>query len=223
MSYFYTQSHVQLQPSRGIGIARPQVTTGFPSTRDEDLAREADKLSADPGMLSNLQRGTATGRLPQGVRHVTAPGFSGDNPLEEPPLPKRLPRVRPGVSEDELRKIWCEDERKVVAAKKMEQGANFVDRMCTHATSPLTTQMQPPVRGLHVHESFRLDVDAKAAAAAAVSPMGFKGMGGKSHVPTMHGRRAPTEADFAAPAYVPHQRTAGRGTGVKPKDTFVLG
>ncbi len=218
MSYFYTQAHVQLMPHRGIGAGRVAAQGGVANQRDANMWAEANRIAAAPGKFAELHDAQKCVAATRGLRHMGAPGFTGDNVMQEPPARKVLPRVRPGLSEEELRRIWAEDERKAEAARRMARGPNYVDKMTTHATSPLTEYREPARVGVRIVAPVE-----RPEAVATFEPDGLKGVGAQSAPEKMHGRRAPTAADFAVPDFQPKKRTNGVRTSGKPRDTLVLG
>lgn len=218
MSYFYTQAHVQLQPHRGIGHARPTPAGGAPNERDPRLDAEIQKMGQRPDKWNELMDPKKNARAPQGIRHVAAPGFTGDNVISEPPPKKLLPRIRAGMSEEDLRRIWAEDERKVQAQVQMAKGPSYVQKMNDHGTSPVNEHLEPHKQGLRVVQPLPVNGSSQ------VEPMGLRGVGQQcAGQPRMHGRRAPTDADFAVPKFEPKPRTVGIRMASRPKDTLQIG
>lgn len=220
MSYFYTQSHVDLQPHRGIGKRHSQAYPGgMVNLRDQNLACEIEKMGQRPDNKWNeLMDPKKQAARHNGKGHVPAPGYTGDNVINEPPAKKVLPRIRQGMSDEQLRRIWAEDDRKAEAQNKMAKGDNMVLKMNQHGTSPINEHIEPHKAGIRVHPRDR------APGAAAVEPVGMKGVGARCDgPPKVYGRRAPTEEDFRLPKYEGKPRHAGVRMAARPKDTLVIG
>lgn len=216
MSYFYAQEHVQLEHAKGKArtVHDPQPTVGRGATIEETRAAHAEATSAAVGSMAHLQRQTK--ETPRGVRALPMPGAFGDNviaPMHPEPQPK--PRVRPGVTDDELRKIWAEDRRKEEAAKVMAGKGDFVAKMTAHGTSPLNPVKTPRREGTHAVP------EATQPRGPDMAPPGFKGMGARSEGPKASGLKpVDTAAPFEAPPLVPKKRTEGISMAARPKDTF---
>lgn len=218
MSYFYTQAHVELQPHRGIGRRHSQPYPGVTNQRDQVIESEINKMGQQPTKWNELMDPAKAHARPAGLRHVSAPGYTGDNVINEPPPKKLLPRIRQGMSEEQLRRIWAEDERKAEAQAKMARGDNYVAKMNAHGTSPVNEHIEPHKAGIRVQHL------AALPGAQAVEPAGMKGVGARCDgPPKMHGRRAPTEEDFRLPKFEAKPRLAGVRMAARPKDTLVIG
>ncbi len=218
MSYFYAQEHVQLQAPRGVGQPRQQITTGITNGRDPRIESEIEKMGNQPNVWNGLMDARKAARNPQGIRVMQAPGYTGDNVIYEPAPKKVLPRIRPGMSDEDLRSIWHEDERKAIAQSKMAKGPNYVERMNDHGTSPVNQHQEPHRQAVRVLPKPVVD------GSADVEPMGLKGVGQHcAGQPKYYGRRAPTEADFALPKFEAKPRTVGIRMAAKPKDTIQIG
>jgi len=146
-----------------------------------------------------------------------------DNDIFGPPViaaqPK--PRVRIGVSEDELRKIWQEDEVKFQAALKMEKGTNLVEKMAAEPINPVISSARskdavpPPRRHIDLLTETQQERNLQNNA-----PAGFAGMGSNSAQERRQGvacRQAP--AQFEPPELALKPRTTGRKANFPP-DTF---
>ena len=174
MSYFYTQSHVELQPARGIGKARrpSNVIGGITNDRDPRIDQEIQKMGLHPQKWNELMDPKKAHHNREGIKVLPQPpGYTGDNIINEPTQKKVLPRIRPGASEDELRRIWAEDERKHQAQAKMAQAKNYIDKMNDHGTSPVNDHIEPHRVGIRVVQK------APAPGASDVEPQGLKGVG----------------------------------------------
>jgi len=84
------------------------------------------------------------------------------------PVPKL--RIRTGVTDDELRKIWVEDEKKDRAAKAMMEQTDLVGKMVKDAY-PLPRQKEAPFPRKAPGALLKPEENT-------AEPMGFKGMGG---------------------------------------------
>ena len=106
-----------------------------------------------------------------------------DSDIFGPPTeqPKRTPRVRTGVSDEELRKIWAEDDRKAAAASRMMAAPTMVEKMVAEPVNPVFTDH----KGKDAQAGPRKHIDLLTATQAdrnrtANEPAGFAGMGRQS-------------------------------------------
>jgi len=132
--------------------------------------------------------------------------------FQEPRLdtpPKR--RIRTGVTDDELRKIWAEDEKKDRAAKAMMDRTDLVTKM--HKDSyPMPRQKDAKApRKLPGH------VDKPEENTA--EPQGFKGMGDRCAKASRAGVMCKPQQDYIAPELRQKPHKQGRRT-LFPPNTF---
>ncbi len=126
-----------------------------------------------------------------------------------PPRPK--PRIRMGVSEEELAKIWREDEAKYQAALKMEKGTNLVEKMVADPIHPIVPNhrakdaVAPGRRQVELLSETQIDRNVMSNA-----PPGFSGMGAHSK----NGRRVGVACRIAEEQ--PEPRATGRRTKFLP-------
>jgi hypothetical protein len=218
MSYFYTQSHVEIQPYRGLGQKHVQPDGGARNTRDEDIEREIGKLARNPGKFAELQSAEKSKAHPVGIRVLPAPGYTGDNIIREPEKPRPMLRVIPDRTDAELRALLPQGvPPKVQAQDQMIASPGYIQKMTGHSTSPLTQPLPP-------HPQSKKPLQLPQKSAGEMEPPGLKGVGKFSEVPIVHGRRAPTSKDFEMPPFQPKRRTHGvKSHGLAPPDTFILG
>jgi len=187
-------------------------------TLDEVKEREAAKMAAHEEFVTKLDKtqGRKTGKHTFTVAEKAAHGATS-HVFDAPKLdPQPRPRIRTGVTDEELRAIWVEDERKDRAAKAMEcaDHGDLVHMMCA--------EKRPGVHGSKEAPVVRKAPGALPVAAVnEAEPAGFRGMGAHCQ-PTAHrGIACVKPIDFDPPKFedVIKPRMSGR-RAIAPPDTF---
>ena len=190
-------------------------------TNDEVKSHEAQKMTGAPDLLmyqldKTKGRRVSKAKIVDTTLQRTSHAFDG--PKEDP---RPTPRVRTGVTDEDLMKIWAEDDRKDRAARAMEQaeGGDLVSHMVAdHRGQGVNAKSkEAPVNRKGTGALSLVDDEHNAA-----QPMGFKGMGGHC-APEKYGRgpRPAPSYDYEAPAFadVIKKRQQGRKI-IAPPDTF---
>jgi hypothetical protein len=127
------------------------------------------------------------------------------------PAPNR--RIRTGVSDDELRKIWQEDERKQVAAKAMMERTDMVEKMHKE-TYPVAYRkdVQPPVKK---------QIGMTRPEENTNEPAGLKGVGAYCAKPAGAGRACREQPEFEAPVMPAPKKPVVKRQA--PPDTWSMG
>lgn len=209
--FFREEGHRHRSPERRQGktcnIRGPDPVIVKPiQTRDEYLDHAVKAMGAGTEATGHLLIGKAdpprkTGRLagdPLSARQSSGPLWGNGKPDTPPAM-----RIRIGVSDDELRKIWQEDDRKARVADQMEHGPTMVEKMlkCDY---PIPHPGHEPVTKKKTAQlqQFREPTDE-------TQPSGFRGMGQFSEPQKPHGPRLrPTE--FEPPVLQLKPRQHGR-------------
>ena len=143
---------------------------------------------------------------------VSSPRLSNINFGEGKPdtPPKR--RIRTGVSDEELRAIWAEDERKDRAAKAMMERTDMVGKMHKETYPVATRKDAPPAMRKSIHMT-RPEVNE-------CEPAGLKGVGAYCMPQHAAGRACRPQPEFEAPELPPRKPSALKK--ITPPDTFTL-
>lgn len=205
MAFFFREDgHRHRSPERRYGkacnIRGPEpIVLKAVQTREEYMD-QAVAAMADTQANGHLQIGKKepprrTGRLPgdpQTARHDSGPLFGSDGkPLTPPAM-----RIRIGVTDEELRKIWHEDDRKAQVAAQMEAKPTMVDKMLDYNYPLPHPGHEPTSKKKQAHLEVFREPTAKC------EPQGFKGMGHFSApVVPCNPRIRPTE--FEPPVLIP--------------------
>jgi len=224
MAYFTRDDRKSSPPRRhGIAVgAKPIPELPKPLTRDELIEGAINQMqprnNSDAKALGPMRFIADTeAKNPTRVN----PHRHRDNDIFGPPVEavKPKPRIRVGVSEAELAKIWHEDEAKFQAALKMERGTNLVEKMAAEPINPVinsarSKDAQPPPR-----RQIDLLTETQVERNRSEAPAGFSGMGAHSRPQPKTGVMCKPVEQFMPPEYAPRNRNEGRRTKFPP-DTF---
>jgi hypothetical protein len=228
MSYF-ARDDVKRHPSpnrkqgkqTGGPIAYPAPTNLM--TRDDIIAQNVESMQPkdDPkGVNGGVMRYIRDSES----HHIRARNIhtKPDSDIFGPPVlaPQPKPRIRVGVSDEELAKIWHEDEKKVKAAQAMERAPNLVEKMV--AEPPPLSIVSPRPKDAVAPPRRHIDLMTQTAhikAKEANEPAGFSGMGQNCRVSAPQGRMCKPVDEFVPPELKLKPRDGGRRTRF-PKDTF---
>jgi hypothetical protein len=225
MAYFVRENTRHQSPQRHagkrVGAVEIVPQKDVPS-RDQVIERniaEMNKKAADKdgGVLRFVQGKEVGG----GPRHRNA-NHKADNDIFGPPViaPRPTPRIRAGVTDEELSRIWAEDDRKHLAAAAMERGATLVDRMVADPVNPIVKSARskdapaPPRKQVHL-----LSETTEQRNRQEHEPAGFGGMGAQCRGAGRQGRSCKPVEDFTPPDLHQKARLQGRRTKF-PADTF---
>uniref|UniRef100_A0A7S1QEX8 Uncharacterized protein n=1 Tax=Neobodo designis TaxID=312471 RepID=A0A7S1QEX8_NEODS len=226
MSYFVRDNARHQSPQRRAGkkvggpVDVPPVKE-VPS-RDQVIERNIAEMNrnANPGDGGVLR--FVHGREVGGGAKTRNPHHRPDSDIFGPPVisPRPNPRIRPGVTDEELQRIWAEDEKKQVAAKKMEAAPTLVDRMVADPINPVMKSARakdappPPRKIVHL-----LSETTEERNRQAFEPAGFSGMGKQCKDGGRQGRSCKPPEEYIPPELQQKPRVQGRRTKF-PKDTF---
>ena len=190
-------------------------------TRDQIVEQNIAAMQRDAdgkaGGVLRYVRDTENSHQPARSKH-----HKPDNDIFGPPViaPRPTPRIRTGVSDEELRKIWAEDERKAAAQNKMSTAPTMVDRMVAEPVNPIihsgrSKDHGPPPRK-HVE---LLTGTTQERNRQANEPAGFAGMGRQCAPQNRQGRACKEQEPFVPPELKAAPKYGGRRTKF-PADTF---
>jgi len=223
MSYFFRDDcYRHRQADRPQGVRNGEPVTAYtepenaPMTRTSYIEEAIQQMQPDGTGYFHFKskehlpsKGRGGPKQPVSARTTAGEAFRMDGKPDTPPQM----RVRVGVSDEELQKIWAEDDRKHLVANKMAQGPTMVDKMIDyHYPLPHPNEVRPPKRG---------DAHLQRDTTERTEPHGFKGMGAYSHPEHNRGTAAPRN-DFEPPTLQLKPRGAGRRYANQPKSEFQL-
>lgn len=217
MAYFFRDDAYRHRPEqkpqgRAYG-ARPINEGVMPvvtrdATIEQQIGAMQDTIGTEDFIMKKIQakEPPVSGR---GKNPTTAPenNIFGPPRQDTPPAP----RIRPGVSDEDLRKIWAEDERKAKAAQAMQQHPTMVEKMLD-SKHPVP-HPQSPV------QSHRKATELPRAPTDKCEVDGFRGIGKFSEPEKARGPRVHT-TEFEPPQLIIKPRTTGRRQGNVPADTW---
>ena len=231
MSYFAHIGNAQAANPRGKAVGVYAVPE-MPAVKPVDAIRR-EQIQAmqhnavDPFTARQPERdfGVHHGKarvVPLGSDPSSARGNVGSSNIFGPPVANPVPhrRIRIGVSDDELKQLWREDDAKVRAADRMASKTNMVHRMDAGRK-----QAVPFALGNERLVSSKVKADLPKPAANTAEVAGFGGMGaycapdhryGKAVKPT----GAAAASQFEPPAAPAPYRPARRS--LRPQDDFTL-
>lgn len=225
MSYFVRENPRHQSPGRRqgkhVGGPAPVPPVKELPTREAVIDKEIQGMNknnnSDGGVLRFVH-----GREVGAGQRTRNPNHKPDNDIFGPPVvpAKPTPRIRPGVTDEELQRIWHEDEKKHVAAAKMEKAPTLVDRMIADPINPVMPSTRskdavpPPRKQVHLFTETTEERNRQA-----FEPAGFGGMGKQCKDQGRQGRSCKAPEEYLPPELVQKPRQQGRRTKF-PKDTF---
>lgn len=223
MAYFAREQRNQSPPrKRGIHVGGP-VAVPPPKemmTREQYLEQQQAAMNKNDGKNGGVLRYVTDSEATK--RPGRNPNHKADNDIFGPPVtsPKPTPRVRTGVSDEELARIWAEDERKAQAAQRMERGTTLVDKMVAEPINPVIPSNRSKDAGPAPRKQINLLTETtEQRNRQAFEPAGFSGMGSKCKPEHKAGRSCKPAEEFIPPELRPRPKYEGRRTKF-PKDTF---
>jgi hypothetical protein len=222
MAYFARDSNRSpprkqgLRTGGAVQVPPPKEVVTRDNYIDQSIASMQPKDPNNGGVLRFI--GDSEGQK----RHGRNVNYKPDNDIFGPPItaPKRTPRVRLGVSDEDLAKIWQEDDRKAAAQQSMQNGTNLVHKMVAEPINPVIAHerskdaVPPPRKVVHLFTQTTEHRNLQAN-----QPQGFSGMGAQCKSTGRGGVQCKPAEEFLAPELVPRKRNEGRRTKF-PKDTF---
>lgn len=228
MAYFARDDTTRRQsPPRRQGkhvggpVAVPDTTRNV-LTRDQIIEQNITSMQGDAasgangGVLRFVTDSEKTNVRQRNANHKP------DNDIFGPPVIAKAPRprVRTGISDEELQKIWAEDERKAEAASRMERGTTLVDKMVADPVNPVVHSARakdaraPPRKHIDLLTGTTQERNRQAN-----EPAGFAGMGTNCKPTPRQGRSCKPVEEFQPPEMRQKPRAEGRRTRFPP-DTF---
>lgn len=206
--------HTQSPNRRGSKARRDLKTPPKYPTRDEQLEQQIQKMNVaetDDFLMKKLDPSQGHRR----GRHMQANSKEiVNNVFPEPKIatPPKM-RIRPGVTDEDLRKIWQEDDRKAQEQMKMAEKTGMVDKMMK-AAYPIPRQESPVTPRKRINCLQKPEYPEN-------EPPGFKGLGAASE-PLRHRGRVPPPAQ-TEPTPNAELKPSGRRKVGLPENQWVLG
>lgn len=223
MSYFVRETRHNSPPKRtGIHVGGPVVLPAQKDilTRDQIISQNIDSMQPknDPaGQNGGVMRfiGDTEDKHLRG-RNVHK---KADNDIFGPPVinPAPRPRIRPGVTEEELQKIWREDDAKARAQNAMASASNLVEKMVAEPAVPAHVQPGSARRPKDAVPPGRKQINlftetTEERSRQAHEPAGFAGMGLHCRIQPKSGVCCKPLDDFVPPELKLKPRQQGRRT-----------
>ena len=190
-------------------------------SRDQVMQRNIEEMNKNAGNDGGVLRFVHSKEVNTGQR-TRNPNHKGDNDIFGPPVvsARPTPRIRPGVSDEELQRIWAADEKKQVAAAKMEHAPTMVERMVAEPINPVVNVGRAKDAGPAPRKQVHLlSETTEERNRQHFQPAGFTGMGKQCKDGGRQGRQCKAVEEFQAPEFKGKPRVQGRRTKF-PKDTF---
>ena len=223
MAYFSRETRHNSPPKRsGIHVGGP-VNLPPPKdilTRDQIISQNIDNMQPknDPASQNKGVMRFIGDTEDKGVRSRNI-HKKADNDIFGPPVanPVPRPRIRAGVSDEELQKIWREDDAKARAQNAMANASNLVEKMAAEPVLPMHVQpgsaRRPKDAGPPGRKQINLFTETtEERSRQAHEPQGFAGMGLHCKVQGRGGVCCKPLDDFVPPELKMKPRNEGRRT-----------
>lgn len=215
MSYFVRADPAQSPRREGIAHGRKEIPP-LPSHLHADDIKEQKIAEYQKNATEFIFKLDSARPHPQGkatgnsnFKHLKESKVFQEPRLDTPPKA----RIRLGVSDEELRKIWAEDDAKERAAKAMMEHTDLVGKM--HKDN------YPMARKKEASHPHKVPAKLSKPDENNSEPQGFKGMGEYSKPQQRQGVLVKPQEGFLPPEFQKKERKMGRRCRFPP-DTFTF-